>query len=880
MRASCCLLLGFVMLLSFRVPSVPAADQADVQRSVRSDGVPHDERKYAGLIEEISGAAELRESETAAPMPLDPAKDRYRNLYSGEQVRCRTGGRLKLRLALGQPRLISGGEWFTIPEVFSQAKDSLVQAYLATVSLGAARFRGQEGPGTPTGAEPVKRALLVGINTYHFPTSAPPLLAQSAREGWRDLDGCVNDVLEMREVLMARFGFQPENITLVTNNEATRDRILGEFYRNFVDLAHPGDIGCFFYAGHGSQVRNSKTDEPSAMDQSIVPADATQGAWDIRDKEWARMFNLALRDKQVRLTAIFDSCHSGNIARGAYPQKSRDLASDAAQAVADPPVDLFYSNSGLFMSAALDTQLADEKEDEHHTPHGAFSVFLLKSLRTLPASSSAEQVFLSVKSQLQQDNSRQEPTVMAIDRLKQPLFSVGGGGASGVVLGVRSSRNGRIELQGGLAAGLQEGCELKKIGQPANAPALRIRITQVDGLSRSYAEALDANTGPVRPGDLFEVDRWVVAPNSGLCLWVPGGNFSQADLEKAAGEIAALRRSGQCQWVDDPTVVLPTHVVLYDKSSWSLTAGTLPAVKLGKTLEAKTVLKHLASVSPKPRLFVHLPPPGELAKQLSLGEGTAYPGVHLVASPAQAKYLLAGRWMENHLEYAWMLPNLTREQTANCPLPLRTDWLPLEANTLASVAQGLREKALTILRVQSWLSLQVPPDSGGFPYHLALRNLATGQFVKSGDTVVSNETYQCVLRCDPAQVASLSQKRFVYVFCIDSSAQSNLLFGGQNELNQYPYSSETELPLGNPFGIGEPFGVDTYFLLTTATAIPNPGVLKFDRVLNRGQRNEPATPLEDLLMNVGDGTRGAGPMRGVPKDWSIERLALKSIPGS
>ena len=51
------------------------------------------------------------------------------------------------------------------------------------------------------------------------------------------------------------------------------------------------------------------------LDETIVPADAASGAFDIRDKEIARLCNQVV-DKGILLTAIFDSCHSGSIARG------------------------------------------------------------------------------------------------------------------------------------------------------------------------------------------------------------------------------------------------------------------------------------------------------------------------------------------------------------------------------------------------------------------------------------------------------------------------------------------------------------------------------------------------------------------------------------
>ena len=162
-----------------------------------------------------------------------------------------------------------------------------------------------------------RRALLIGIDKYvsgKAPSgqTGPTImtLAASGRGDWSDLDGAVNDVDVLQQILTARYGFKPEDIRVLRNFEATRDRILSETKTWLIDAAAPGDVSFFFYAGHGSQVKNSRTEEADGLDESIVPSDANKGAPDIRDKELAGVFGGAV-DKKLRLTVIFDSCHSG-----------------------------------------------------------------------------------------------------------------------------------------------------------------------------------------------------------------------------------------------------------------------------------------------------------------------------------------------------------------------------------------------------------------------------------------------------------------------------------------------------------------------------------------------------------------------------------------
>ena len=91
----------------------------------------------------------------------------------------------------------------------------------------------------------------------------------------------------MRDLLVARFDFPAEHVRLLRNAQATRAGILAAI-QQLAGEANRGDVVVFYYAGHGSERRNSLSSEPSKRDQTIVPADANSGVFDIRDKELAR----------------------------------------------------------------------------------------------------------------------------------------------------------------------------------------------------------------------------------------------------------------------------------------------------------------------------------------------------------------------------------------------------------------------------------------------------------------------------------------------------------------------------------------------------------------------------------------------------------------
>src|SRR5580704_14255640 len=113
-----------------------------------------------------------------------------------------------------------------------------------------------------------KRGLLIGINSY------PNLVS-------KDLDGCINDVSAMNELLRDNFGFRNEDLTVLKDDEATHDGILDAF-DSLIRNAEKGDIVVIQFSGHGSQMRASPDrNKANGYSQTIVPHDSGRGS----DKE-------------------------------------------------------------------------------------------------------------------------------------------------------------------------------------------------------------------------------------------------------------------------------------------------------------------------------------------------------------------------------------------------------------------------------------------------------------------------------------------------------------------------------------------------------------------------------------------------------------------
>lgn len=118
-------------------------------------------------------------------------------------------------------------------------------------------------------AQPARRklALLVGINRYPQVLHPP----NSATNAGISLTGCLTDVQLYRELLIHRFGFQPEDILTLTDEQATRSQIETTFIAHLRDRSQAGDLVVFHFSGYGSRI--PLADDPNSWQNTLVPVD-------------------------------------------------------------------------------------------------------------------------------------------------------------------------------------------------------------------------------------------------------------------------------------------------------------------------------------------------------------------------------------------------------------------------------------------------------------------------------------------------------------------------------------------------------------------------------------------------------------------------------
>ncbi len=451
------------------------------------------------------------------------------------------------------------------------------------------------------------------------------------------------------------------------------------------------------------------------------------------------------------------------------------------------------------------------------------------------------------------------------------------------------------------------------------------------GLNFCLAEVIHGDAGEISVGDLFEIDRWVAPREARMKIWIPGSSLSHERLLSISREITTLKNSNLIEWVEDPTEMDPTHIMSCYGSSWRIVTRDGKVTKLGKKPKAEAILEKIMSGRPvgskKPRFFLHLPLSSRMQKIIASEINHYSDSTEILTSSQGAQYILVGRLSGKSIEYAWVLPNISRlvfclrrpggsfvkpppgppqnfllrvfsilpctpslrplilksttkrEEEEGLAMPFRTKWIAVGNDELAKLraVNDLRKNLLRLVKIRAWMQLSSPTDRGDFPYRLALKNSKTGE-VKTRGPLMEGESYGVLLRAYKEKPGKKSYGRYVYVFSIDSFGKGELLFGDSE--NYFPVTDEfqAEIQPGDKeiFKIAEPFGVDTLFLLTTEEPITNTEVLDFKGVRREPEKVKRYTPLERLLYGLGSGCRGRPPVTHI--NWSIQRLPLLSKP--
>jgi hypothetical protein len=767
-----------------------------------------------------------------------------------------------------------------------------------------------------------KSALLIGIDTYAHPHMDLKVPAGAPLTGryeplltYPNLKGPSYDVEAMRALLTSeKFGFpnDDQHIHVLLNEQATHDAILQAMEQYLVRDPKPGDTVVLFISAHGSLRADPKGHgqlynldgtgrNPSYVENTIVPYDWYLGHDDIFSRDLRHIFNQAA-DRNIHVTAIFDACHSGSLARGALNPSlvPRDFDFDPrpmppdpypAEATATPPENR-ADNPVLVLSAAQKEQLAMDVQDAV-PPHGLFTNVLIETLDALPSNRPSADVFkrLVVAMEVAPGAAHQQPELdTSVARRQQPLFG-GMAGSGSPTAAVVSADAAGIVLDIGAAADIGPGSEFTQLTESHSVRAV-LRVTDSIGVARSRAAMISPAGATVIAKDVVELTKWVPAARPTLSFYAGASNPPAAEIQDALTVV----RNAHLSFAADPSRDRWTHHLAWDSTRWTLETHAQNApVGPGKkekviVLGARLSPAALKKIPPAGVVWFDAPLPRESASAMLPMQNGAPPSAAVLTSDrTQAMYVIGGTLTDAGISYAWFkrsdvdaevqTPNgFGAGCSPNSPYPLRTDWVAAQGTPEVTLSAS----AVQLARLNGWLKLGSSALTGqaDFPYRLTLRRVSDPQDVTDGGTTYDQATYEPAL--EGSRRAAVSP-RWVYVLSIDCQGKGVLLFPYEGAPpGQFPTEEEKFDRILLPddhIVVGNPLGTDTYLMLTTSTPLVNPYALEFKGVVSRGAGSARAEdPLEDLLDSTSAGTRAA--TRPAPTNWSIQMLHTQSVPRS
>ena len=210
-----------------------------------------------------------------------------------------------------------------------------------------------------------KKALLIGIN-YINDSSAK-------------LQGCINDVVNIKNMLIDAYDYLPSNIIILrddsTNPELlpTTKNILARLSTLIANSADCSELW-IYYSGHGSQLRDLNGDEISGIDSTIVPVNYKTAGF-INDDHLHKI----IKNTKCRTILLFDSCHSGTICDLEWVFQYQTNNTYSRTQVKGIPI----KNPNIFIiSACKDTQTClDIFNSESKQVSGLFTSSFIHSLR-------------------------------------------------------------------------------------------------------------------------------------------------------------------------------------------------------------------------------------------------------------------------------------------------------------------------------------------------------------------------------------------------------------------------------------------------------------------------------------------------------------------
>lgn len=319
----------------------------------------------------------------------------------------------------------------------------------------------------------------------------------------RQLDGCVQDVLDLKKLLIKKFNVPADHFWTLTDGQATHDAIIAGFRKQLIEnaKAHRDAIVIFQFSGHGSRVKDRTGNKADGLSSTLVPVnsrDLKGSYFDIVDDEIRALFE-ELSQHTSNITFIIDACHSGNPTRGG--DNTRGIPEDE-RPQPDLKLKVAATRGGLqvrggdiagilprdqryvSIAATRSYELAHEVDsaDRHN---GALTFYLLRALEKAKPETTYRQMMSEVANAVTAKNADQHP--QGEGDIGRPVFG-GSANREDPFIEIQEVKGDMLTIKAGAAQGI--------------APETIVAVYASDALRLSGSEKLLA-TGRVTKVDAF-----------------------------------------------------------------------------------------------------------------------------------------------------------------------------------------------------------------------------------------------------------------------------------------------------------------------------------------------------------------------------------------
>ncbi len=314
-----------------------------------------------------------------------------------------------------------------------------------------------------------KLALLIGIDNYSDDTLPANQLEP------KQLVGAVTDVALQRALLIHRFGFLPDDIVCLTNQQATRKGIYDAFVSHLYNQATADDVVVFHFSGYGSRLKVKDLSQDwignltenlmgSAMLRSLVPFDGrmpTETRSTVNDLLEIELKALLKQLKTKKVTTVIDAGFS-DIALPLLGGLRSRTRSETITGQMPAPFELLVNRRpakdndsfpGILLRGADVNDIVLERQWNDFNA-GAFTYVLTQYLWTAPAPVTTKRgLARAQETLLRWGGSSQQPVVSAGKPKEAPMYNtplIASTRGEGVITEVSSDGKSATVWLGGL----------------------------------------------------------------------------------------------------------------------------------------------------------------------------------------------------------------------------------------------------------------------------------------------------------------------------------------------------------------------------------------------------------------------------------------------